>query len=171
MKMTKWLDVEKRVVTKDHKRKKGSSFFIRSIWIVKEYKQKPSSVHSVLSDSLQPQGLQHARRPCLSQTPGTYSNSCPSRQWCYPTISSSIISFSSCLQFFPASGSFPVSQFFASGGQSIGVSISASILSMNIQHWFPLGLTGCISLQSRDSQESPTSQFKSINSLELSFFL
>jgi len=104
--------------------------------------------HSVMSDSLQPHGLQHTRPPCPSPTPKAYSNSCPSCQWCHPTISSSVIPFSSCLQFFPASGSFPMSQFFASGGQSIGVSASASVLPMNIQDWFPLGLTGWICLQS-----------------------
>ena len=82
-------------------------------------------------------------------TPGAYPNSCPSSQWCHPTTSSSVIPFSSCLQSFPASGSFQMSQFFASGGQSIGVSSSASVLPLNIQDWFPLGLTGWISLQSR----------------------
>ena len=104
--------------------------------------------HSVVSNSLKPHGLQHVRLPCPSPTPGVYSNSCPLSQWYHPTISSSVIPFSSCLQFFPASGSFPVSQFFASGGQSIGVSASASVLPMNIQDWFPLGWTGWISLQS-----------------------
>ena len=94
-------------------------------------------------------GLEHARLPCPSPTPAAYSNSCPLSQWCHPTISSSVIAFSSCLQSFPASGSFPVSQFFASGGQSIGVSASASDLSMNIQDWCPLGRTGWISLQSK----------------------
>ena len=95
-----------------------------------------------------PHGLQHARLPCPSPTPGVCSNSCPSSQWCHPTISSSVIPFSSYLQSFPASGSFPLSQFFASGGQSIGVSASASVLPMNIQDWFPLGLTGLISFAS-----------------------
>ena len=94
-------------------------------------------------------GLQHARLPCPSPTPRACSNSCPSSWWCYPTISSSVFPFSSHLQSFPASGSFPMSQFFASGGQSIGVSASASVLPMNIQDWFPLGLTGLISLQSK----------------------
>ena len=103
--------------------------------------------HSVMSDSLQPHGLQHARRPCLSPTPGACSNSCPSSWWCHPTISTSVVLFSSCLQSFPISGSFPRSQLFTSGGQSIGVSASASVLPMNIQDWFPLGLTGLISLQ------------------------
>ena len=104
---------------------------------------------SVMSDSLQPHGLQHTRLSCPSSTPGDYSNSCPSSRWCHPTISFSVISFSSCLQSFPASGSFQMSQFFASGGQSIGVSASASVLLMNIQDWFPLGWTGWISLQSK----------------------
>ena len=98
---------------------------------------------------LGPHGLQRTRLPCPSLTPGVCSNSCPSGQGCHPTISSSVIAFSSCLQTFPASGSFPMSQFFASGGPSIGVSTSASILPMNIQDWFPLGLTSLISLQSK----------------------
>ena len=107
------------------------------------------SSHSVMSDSLQPHGLQHARLPCPSPTPGACSNSCPSRLWCHPTVSSSIIPLSSRLQSFPASGSLPMSQFFASGGQSIGVPASASLLPMDSQDWFPLGLTGWISLQSK----------------------
>ena len=104
---------------------------------------------SVVSDSLQPHGRQHSRLPYPSPTPGGCSNSFLSSQWCYPTISYSVIPFSSCLQSFPASGSFPVSQFFASGSQYIGVSASASVLSMNIQDWSPLGWTGWISLQSK----------------------
>ena len=90
-----------------------------------------------------------ALKHCPSPAPRVYSNSCPLSWWCHPTISSSIVPFSSCLQSFPASGSFPVSQFFSSGGQSIGVSASASVLPMNIHNWFPLGLTGLISLQSK----------------------
>ena len=105
--------------------------------------------HSVVSNSLQPHRLQHARPPCPSPTPGVYSKSCPLSQWCHPTVSSSVIPFSSHLQSFPASGSFPMSQFFASGSQSIGVSASASVLPKNIQDWFPLRWTGLISLQSR----------------------
>ena len=125
---------------------------------------------SAVSNSLWPHGLQHARPPCPSPTPGVYSNSCPLNWWCHPTISSSVIPFSSHLQSFPASGSFPMSQLFTSGGQSIGVSASTSVLPMNTQDWFPLGWTGWISLQSNDSQESsPTPQFKSINSSALSF--
>ena len=104
---------------------------------------------SVVSDSLRPHGLQHARPPCPSPTPGTYSNSCPLSQWCHPAISSSVIPFSSCPQSFPASGSFPMSQLFASGGQSFGASASASVLPMNTQDWSPLGWTGWISLQSK----------------------
>ena len=104
--------------------------------------------HSVVSDSLQPRGLQHARLPCPSPTPGANSHSCPLSQWCHPNISSSVIPFSSCLQSFPASRSFPKSQFFASGGQSIGISASVSVLPRNFQNWFPLGLTGENSLQS-----------------------
>ena len=104
---------------------------------------------SVMSNSLRPHELQHTRLPCPSSTPRAYSNSHPSSWWYHPTISSSVIVFSSCLQSFPASGSFPMTQFFKSGGQSITVSASASFLSMNIQDWFPLGLTGLISLQSK----------------------
>ena len=105
--------------------------------------------HSVMANSLQPHGLQHTRPPCPSPTPGIYSNSCPLNRWCHPTISSSVIPFSSCLQSFLASGPFPMSQFFASHGQSIRVLASTSVLPMNIQHWFPLGWTGWISLQSK----------------------
>ena len=104
---------------------------------------------SAVSDSLQPLRLQHARLPCPSSTHGDCSNTYPFSWWCHPTISSSVIPFSSCLQSFSASGSFPVSQFFASGDQSIGVSPSASVPPMNIQDWFPLGWTGWISLQSK----------------------
>ena len=104
---------------------------------------------SVMSDSLRLHRLQHARLPCPSQSPGVCSNSCSLSQWCHPTISSSVISFSSCLQSFPASGSFTVSQLFTSGGQKIVASALKSGLPMNIQGWFPLGLTGLISLQSR----------------------
>ena len=125
---------------------------------------------SVVSDSFQPHGLQHTRPPCPSPTPRVYSNSCPLSRWCHPTIASSVIPFSSCPQYFPASGSFQMSQFFASGGQSTGVSASASVLPMTIQDWFPSdGLVGS-SRSPRDSQDSsPTPQFKSINSSVLSF--
>ena len=101
-----------------------------------------------MSDSLQPHGLQHTRPSC-PPTPGVYSNSCPLSWWCHSTISSSVVPFSSCLQSFPASGSFQISQFFASGGQRIGVLASTSVLAINIQDWFPLGWNGWISLQSK----------------------
>ena len=120
-----------------------------------------------MSDSWWPHGLQHTRPPCPSPTPRVYSNLCLLSRWCHPTISSSIVLFSSYLQSFPASGSFQVSQFFASGGQSIGISASASVLPMNIQDWSPLGLTGWISKGL--SESSPTPQFKSISSSALSF--
>ena len=105
--------------------------------------------HSAVSDSFWSHGLQYARLPCLSSTPGACSNSCPSSQWCHPTISSPVVPFTSCFQSYPASGSFPMSQFFTSGSQSIEVSASASVLPMTIQDWFPLGWTGWISLQSK----------------------
>ena len=104
---------------------------------------------SIMSDSLRPHGLQHARLPWPSPTPEVYSNSCPLSRWCHPTISSSVVLFSSRLQSFPTSGSFQMSHFFASGGQSIGVSASASVLLMNTQDWSPLGWTGWISLQTK----------------------
>ena len=105
--------------------------------------------HTVVSDSLQAHGLQHARPPCSSPTLGACSNSCPLHWWCHPTILPSVVSFSSCFQSFPGSGSFQMSKFFTSGGQSIGISASASVLPMNIQDQFPLGWTGWISLQSK----------------------
>ena len=126
---------------------------------------------SVMPDSLQLHGLQHARLPCPPSTPGAYPNSGPLVWWCHPTISSSVIPFFSHLQSFPASGCFSISQLFASGGQSIGVSASTSVLPMNIQDWFPLGWTGWISLQSKGLSRvfSNTKKFKSINSSVLSF--
>ena len=141
--------------------------------ICKIYQSMSSSVQfscSVMSDYLQPHGLQHTRLPCPSPTPRAYSNSCPLSWWCHPTISSSVIPFSSKLQSFPASGSFQMNQFVASGSQSIGVSASTSVLPMTIQDWFPIGWTDGSPCSPRDSQESsPTPQFKSINSLALSF--
>ena len=132
------------------------SIFVNQLLFYKEVHFLPLiSVNSVSSvahsclDSLQPHGLQHTRLPCPSPTPRACTNSCPLSWWCHPIISSSVILFSSCLQSFPASGSFPRSQFFSPGGQSIGVSASASVLPMNIQDWFPLGWTGWISLQSK----------------------
>ena len=119
--------------------------------------------------TLRPHELQHARPPCPSPTPGVYPNSCPLSGWCHPTISSSVIPFS-CLQSFPESGSFPMSQLFEWGGQSIGVSALASVLPMNTQDWSHLGWTGWISLQSKGlSRVFPIPQFKSINSSVLSF--
>ena len=109
---------------------------------------------SVVFDSLRPHGLQHARLRCPSLSPRACSNWCPLSWWCYPIISSSVIPFSSCLQSFPASGSFPMSQLFASDGQSIGASPSVSVFPMNIQGWFPLELTGWISLQSNHSSKA-----------------
>ena len=125
--------------------------FVGRIHSVHEHAWQKSAQFSgsVVSDSLWPHGLQHARPPCPSPTPRVYSNSCPSSWWCHPTISTSGIPFSSCLQSFPASGSFLVSQLFASGGQSIGVSASVSVLPVNIEDWFPLGWTGWIFLQSK----------------------
>ena len=105
--------------------------------------------HSVTSDSLQPHESQHTRPPCPSPTPGVHPNPSPLNRWCHPAISSSVVPFSSHLQSFPASGSFQMSQFFASGGQSIGASASGSVLPMNIQDWLPLGWTGLISFLSK----------------------
>ena len=102
-----------------------------------------------MPDTLWPHGLQHAKLPCPSPTPGAFLNSCPSIWWCHPTISSSVVPFSSCLQSFPASGFLQMSQFFALDGQNTGVSASASVLPMTIQDWLPLELTGWISLQSK----------------------
>ena len=148
-----------------------SKYIIKDLlnkWVI--WKRLLLFSHSVVSDSLQPHGLQHPRLPCPSPSPWACSNSCPLSWWYHPTISFSVIPFSSRLQAFPASGSFPVSQLFTSGGQSIGVSASSSVLPMNTQDWSPLWWTSWISLQPRDSQESsPTPQFKSINSSELSF--
>ena len=125
---------------------------------------------SVRSDSLQPHGLQHASPPCPSPTAGDNSNSCPLSWWCHPIISSSVAPFSSCLQSFPASGSSQIRQLFTSGGQSIGASASTSLLPMDTQNWYPLGLVGS-PYSPKDSQESsPTPEFKSINSSALSSF-
>ena len=135
---------------------------------------------SVISNSSRPHGLQHTRSHYLSLTPGVYSNSCPLSRWCHPTVSSSVVPFSSCLQSFPASGSFQMSEFFTSSSQSIAVSASPSVLPMNIQDWLPLGWTGWISLQSKrlsrvfsnttvQKHQKKTPKNKSINSLVLSF--
>ena len=127
--------------------------------------------HSVVSDSLWPHELQHARPPCPLSTPRVHPNSCALSWWCHLAISFSVVPFSSCSKSLPASGSFPMSQLFTWGGQSIGVSASASVLPMNTQDWYPLGWTGWISLQSKELARvfSPIPQFKSINSLALSF--
>ena len=125
---------------------------IEPILVIKGWHSIFSSVQfsrSVVSDSLRPQGRQHARLSCPSPTPGVYSDSCPLSQWCHPAISSSVIRFSSCLQSFPTSGSFQMSQFFASGGQSIGASALASFLPKKSQGWSPSEWTGWISLQSK----------------------
>ena len=135
-------------------------------------KQTISSVQfsrSVVSNFLRPHESQHARPPCPSPTPGIYSNSCPWSRWCHPAISSSVIPFSSCPQPLPSSGSFPMSQLFAWGGQRIGVSASTSVIPMNTQDLSPSGWTGWTPCSPRDSQDSsPTPQFKSINFLALS---
>ena len=126
---------------------------------------------SVTSDSLRPHGLQNARLPCPTPTPGACSSSCPLSQWCHSSISSSVIPFSSCPQSFLVSGSFPVSQFFSSGHQSIGVSALVSVLPMSTQDWSPLDGLVWSPCSPRDSQESsPTPQFKSINSQCSAFF-
>ena len=119
-------------------------FGLTNIWISTSVQFS----HLVMSDSLQPHGLQHARLSCPSPAPRACTNSCPLSRWCHPTILSSVVPFS-CLQSFRAPGAFPRSQFFTSGGQSIGVSASTSVLQVNIQDWFPLGWTGWISLQSK----------------------
>ena len=117
-----------------------------SLCITVSYTTSVQFSGSVVSDSATPWTAQHTRPPCPSPTPWVHSNSCPLSQWCHPALSSSVMSFSYRLQSFPASGSFQMSQLFASGGQSTGVSTSASVLPMNIQDWFPLGWTGWISL-------------------------
>ena len=114
---------------------------------------------SVMSDSLRPHGLQHTRLPCPSSAPRACSNSCTSSRWCHPTISSSIVPFSFCLPSFPSSGSFPMSQFFASGGQNIGASTSASVLPMNIQDWFSLGWTGLYFVTDRRGKGGNSDRF------------
>ena len=125
---------------------------------------------SVVSNSLRPHELQQARPPCPSPTPGVYTNSCPLSQWCHPAISSSVVPFSSCPQSLPASGSFQMNPLFSSGGQSIGVSASMSVLQKKAQDWSPLGWTGWISSKSKGlSRVFSTSQFKSINPSVLSF--
>ena len=125
------------------------NLLFNSKWLCSLWGSKNQFIYSVVSNTLRPEGLQHTRLPCPSPTTGVCSNSCPLSWWCHPIISSSVVPFSSHLQSFQASGSFPMSQLFATGGQSIGISASASILPMNMQDWFPLGWTGWISLQSK----------------------
>ena len=167
-----WLDLLAAQGTPQHHNLKASILHCLAFFMVQLSYLYISSVQfsgSVMSHSFWLHGLQHASPPCPSPTPRVYPNSCPSSQWCYPTISSSVVPFSSCLQSFPASGSFPLSQFFESGGQSIAALTSKSVLPMNIQGWFPLGLIGWSPCSPRDSQESsPAPQFESINSLALS---
>ena len=126
---------------------------------------------SVMSDSLWPHGLQHSRPPCPSPFPGACSDSCPSSRWCHPTISSSVIPFSFCLHSFPAPRSFQMSKLFPSGGQNIGVSASASGLPVNIQDWFPLGLIGWVSLQSKDLSKVFNINSKSLILQHSAFFV
>ena len=136
------------------------------IWKDIQYHFSVQFSRSVVYDSLWPHELQHTRPPCPSPSPPVHSDSRPLSRWCHPAISASVIPFSSCPQSLPVSESFPMNQLFASGGQSIEISASASVLPMNIQDWFPLGWTGWTPCSPRDSQESsPTPQFKSIPSL------
>ena len=138
--------------------------------VMMRVKNAETSCCSVMSGCLQPHGLQHTRLPCPSLSPGVCSNSCPLSPWCYLTISSPAALFSFCLQSFLSSGSFLMSQLFASGGQRIGASSSTSVLPINIQGWFSLGLIGLISLLSKElSRVYPTLQFKSIHFSVLSF--
>ena len=123
--------------------------WIKSMWYIYTMEYSVQFSHSVVSDSLWPHEPQHTRPPCPSPTPRTYSNSCPSSWWCHPAILSSVVPFSSCPQSLPASGSFPMTQLFTWGGQSVGVSASAPVLPMNTQDWSPLRWTGWISLQSK----------------------
>ena len=159
-----------------HKVTKARSHIYSSrIWMNKEPEMTAFDIsfqfsRSVVSDSLRPHGLQHASLPCPSSIPGACSNLCPSSRWWHPTISSSVLPFSSCLQSFPASRSFPITQLFSKGSQGIGAAASASVFPMNIQDWFSLWYNDWISLSPRDSQESsPTPKFKSIDSSALSF--
>ena len=145
--MFKYFDKSKRQRKTPLRKKKRQCAVKKKYRVLKDVSVYFS--HSVVSNSLRPHGLQPCRPPCPSPASGVYPNSCPLSRRCHPTISSSVIPFSSHLQSFPASGSFPMSQFFTSGGQSIGVSGSTSVLPMNIQDWFPLGWTGWISLQSK----------------------
>ena len=136
-----------------HQHKRNNSFQVKENWHLKSLwmvvPELELQLSSVVSDSLRPHESQHTRPPCPSPTYRVHSNSCPSSQWCHPTISSSVVPFSSCPQSLPASESFPMSQLFPWSGQSIGVSASASVLPKNTQDWSPLGWAGWISLQSK----------------------
>ena len=138
----------------DKEFKTWNNINIMAPWIILFSLSFSQFSHSAVSNSLQSHELQHTMLPCSSPTPRACSNSCPSSRWHHPTISSSVVPFSSCLQSFPTSGSFQMSQFFASGGQTVGISDSASVLPMTIQDWFPLGWTGLSPCSTRDSQES-----------------
>ena len=153
----KWAYLQNRKQTHRHREQtydwRGREGAINREFGISRY--KPVTVQSLSRVQLfVTHELQHTRLPCPSPSPGACSNSCPSSWWCHPTISSSVVPFSSCPQSFPASGSFPISQFFASSGQRIGVSASASVLPMNIQDWFPLGWTGWIFLQVQGALKS-----------------
>ena len=132
-----------------------SWFIFNHLTVLNPYFSSVQFSRSVMSDSLWPHKLQHANISCPSSAPGAYSRSCPLSQWCHPTLSSSVTPLSSCPQSFPESGSFRMSWLLASGGQSIGASTSASVLLMNIQDWFPLGMTGLISLLSKGFSVPP----------------
>ena len=149
MQKAKWLSVEALQIAEERWKPKGKEEVDADTHAILSFNHSVQFSRSVVSDSVWPHGQQHARPPCPSPTPGVYSHSCPWSQWYHPTTSSSIISFSSRLQSFQESGSFQMSQFFVSGGQSIGVSASTLVLPMNIQDWFPLGWTSWISLQSK----------------------
>ena len=131
------------------KRPSTDEWMKKIMWYMNAVQYSVQFNHSVMSDSLWPHEPQHARPPCPPPTPGIHSNPCPSSRWCHPAISSSVVPFSSCPQSLPASRSFPMSQLFIWGGQSIGVSASTSVLLMNTQDWFLLGWTGWISVQSK----------------------
>ena len=145
------MDEPRESHTEGNKPHKGEKYCVTSLTggIYKEMFSSVQFTHSVMSDSLRPHESQHARPPCPSPTPGVYLNSCPSSQWCRPIISSSVIPFFSCFQFFPSSGSFPMSQLFAWGGQSTGASALASFLPKQSQGWSPSEWTAWISLQSK----------------------
>ena len=149
---SKFMSIKPVFKLRMHINKYGPYLLPEFIWPISKEPKKMISVqfsHLVVSDSLRPHGRQHTRPHCSSRMPWVYPNSCPRSWWWHPTISSSVVHFASCPQSFPASGSFPRRQFFTSGGQSIGVSASASVLPMNTQDWSPLGWTGWISLQSK----------------------